>query len=173
MTTLKELTQHNHSLAEEHSFTKLLLSGKMFPNIYATYLANQLLQYQVLEHCSADLLGYLPGLSRSELILQDLLELKQPVVLFDTTAQYCNHVKGLNPHKLWAHIYTKHMGDLYGGQLIKTKVPGAGSMYNFQNRQKLIHDLRSKLDVSMADEANSCFEFTLQLFDRIADEYNI
>jgi hypothetical protein len=65
------------------------------------------------------------------------------------------------------------MGDLYGGQLIKTKVPGAGSMYNFQNRQKLIHDLRSKLDVSMADEANSCFEFTLQLFDRIADEYNI
>jgi heme oxygenase len=173
MTTLKELTQHNHEIAEQHAFTKLLLGGKISSGIYATYLANQLIQYQVLEHCSKHLLDQLPGIARSELILQDLLELDEPVIIFDTTAHYCNHVKSLTDHGLWAHIYTKHLGDLYGGQLIKTKVMGTGRMYQFQNRQELIAQLRQKLDVSMASEANKCFELTLDLFNRIADEYNL
>lgn len=173
MITLKQLTHHNHELAEQHAFTKLLLSGKITSGIYATYLANQLLQYQVLEHCSKHLLDPLPGLARSEFILQDLLELDEPVIIFDTTAEYCQHVKKLADEQLWAHIYTKHMGDLYGGQLIKTKVMGSGRMYQFENRQELISQLRTKLDVSMASEANKCFELTLDLFSRIADEYNL
>lgn len=173
MSTLKELTHHNHEIAENHSFTQLLLGGKITSGIYATYLANQLLQYQVLEHCADHLLQDLPGIQRSEYILQDLLELDEPVIIFDSTAEYCRHVKCLTDHGLWAHIYTKHMGDLYGGQIIKSKVPGSGAMYQFQNRQELIQLLRTKLDVSMASEANKCFELTLHLFSRIADEYNL
>jgi len=173
MTTLKELTQEKHELAEAHKFTQLLLSGKMSTGIYATYLANQLLQYQVLEHCASKLLSELPGLARSELILQDLLDLDEPIIIFDITADYCNYVKNLTDHHLWAHIYTKHMGDLYGGQIIKTKVAGSGLMYLFKDRQELIKQLRTKLDISMATEANKCFDFTITLFDKIANEYNL
>lgn len=173
MSTLKELTHHNHQLAEQHPFTRLLLGGKISSGIYATYLANQLIQYQVLEHCASDILAELPGLARSDFILQDLLELDEPVIIFDATAKYCSHIKSLSNHSLLAHIYTKHMGDLYGGQLIKTKVPGSGLMYTFKERQDLIQLLRTKLNVSMAPEANKCFELTLDLFDRIADEYNL
>jgi len=173
MTTLKELTQHNHELAEQHPFTKLLLGGRVTSGIYATYLANQLLQYQVLENCSSHLLQDLPNIQRSDLIFDDLLELGEPVIIFNSTKLYCSHVKSLTDHQLWAHIYTKHMGDLYGGQLIKTKVPGSGHMYSFENRKELISSLREKLDISMATEANKCFELTINLFDDIAHEYNI
>lgn len=173
MTTLKELTQHNHNIAEQHPFTKLLLSGKITSGIYATYLANQLHQYNALEHYAANLLKDLPGINRTRLIFEDLLELDEPVILFSTTLNYCDYVSSLTADQLWAHIYTKHMGDLYGGQIIKTKVPGSGLMYNFENRKQLIDSLRERLDISMAAEANKCFELTIDLFDKIANEYNI
>jgi len=173
MTTLKELTHNSHVMAENHAFTKLLLSGKISSGIYATFLANQLLQYQILEHCAKHLLNQIPGLARSELILQDLLKLDEPVIFFDTTANYCNHVKQLNDHDLWAHIYTKHMGDLYGGQIIKKLVPGSGLMYTFHDRKLMIDELRTKLNISMANEANYSFQSAIDLFNRIADEYNL
>jgi heme oxygenase len=65
------------------------------------------------------------------------------------------------------------MGDLYGGQLIKKLVPGTTTMYEFFNRKELIEVLRSKLDVSMAEEANKCFVFALELFTELANEHNI
>jgi len=33
-----------------------------------------------------------------------------------------------DPHKVMAHVYVRHMGDLSGGQMIKKKIPGAGKM---------------------------------------------
>ena len=173
MTTLKEATHNNHVVAENHPFTKLLLSGNLSAGIYATFLANQFVQYQALENSAKHLLTEIPGLARSELILEDLLELDQPVIFFNSTAEYCKYVKDLTDHQLWAHIYVKHMGDLYGGQLIKTKVIGSGLWYTFDNRKLLIDKLRSKLDISMADEANRCFESAIELFNRIASEYNL
>jgi heme oxygenase len=173
MTTLKELTSSNHQLAEEHSFTKLLLTGNISNKIYATFLANQLLQYQVLEHCAIHLLKNISGLARSDLILQDLLELGEHVIFFNSTLEYCQYVKKLDDHALLAHIYVKHMGDLYGGQIIKQKIPGSGNMYNFVNRQELIKQLRSKLDISMANEANVAFSYAIKLFDEVANEYNL
>ncbi len=173
MTTLKELTHDNHVKAEAHAFTKLLLSGKIPSGIYATLLANQLLQYQTLEYYAKHLLDTIPGLARSELIMQDILDLDEPVIFFDITAEYCNHVKQLDDHGLLAHIYTKHMGDLYGGQILKKLVPGSGLMYGFDDRKEMINQLRNKLDISMAAEANYAFESVIKLFDRIADEYNL
>ena len=173
MTTLKELTHNSHEAAEAHPFTKYLLSGEMEDDVYATLLANQLMQYKYLEEAAKHLISDIPGLARADLILQDLTDLDCPVFIYDVTNQYCDYVQKLDDKQLLAHIYVKHMGDLYGGQLIRTKVPGSGLMYLFNDRQKIIQQLRAKLDVSMADEANKCFEMTLNLFDRIADEYDL
>jgi len=173
MLTLKELTSENHKIAENHVFTKLLLSGKITKQIYATYLANQLQQYSILESKAVSLLNKLPGIYRTHLILQDLVELNTSAIVFQTTVEYFNRIIKLNSNELWSHIYTKHMGDLYGGQIIKSKVPGSGKMYQFNNRLDLINNLRSNLDLNMATEANWCFKSTIDLFDNIANEYNL
>lgn len=174
MPTLKELTQHNHDTAENHPFVKLLLGGNISEQIYASYLANQFLQYQTLETLAADLFKEIPGLARAECILEDLMELDQRVVVFPSTSQYCKRLRTLNQDELLAHVYTKHMGDLYGGQMIKRVVPGSGKMYDFgDNRTEIIKSLREKLTTEMAAEANIAFESTLEMFDGLAYEYDI
>jgi heme oxygenase len=49
MKTLKELTWEHHKEAERQKFVKVLMSGKIIPEIYAIYLANQHKTYDVLE----------------------------------------------------------------------------------------------------------------------------
>ena len=70
-----------------------------------------------------------------------------------------------DPDKLMAHIYVRHMGDLSGGQMIARKIPGSGTMYQFDDDVDVLKDkIRTRLDDSMADEAKICFDFATQLF---------
>jgi len=59
---------------------------------------------------------------------------------------------------------------MYGGQMIKKHVPGSGSMYNFIDVDNLKQTVMAMLHDSMADEANSCFEFAMQLFEELERE---
>lgn len=177
MTTLKELTHESHEQAEAHPFTKLVLSKTISSDIYGDFLYNQHAIYQTLETVAGvrGLLVDLPGLARADLIRQDLDELGTTTVkLYTSTHKYTHYVAcNLTNEQLLAHLYVRHMGDLYGGQMIKKCVPGSGRMYEFQNRKELIDALRSKLDVSMASEANHCFGYAIQLFTELANERNI
>ena len=175
MSTLRDLTHKNHEEAEAHPFTKLMLSGNMPGNIYGTFLANQLVCYMELEGLarSKGLLNGIEGIARSEHILRDIVWLGQPVYIGSPALKYVEHIKTLDEKQLLAHIYVRHMGDMYGGQLMKTKLPGKGYMFDFENRSELVKALREKLDVSMADEANVCFTHVLKLFDRLALEFGI
>jgi heme oxygenase len=71
--------------------------------------------------------------------------------------------------KLFAHIYTRHMGDLSGGQMIRKKIPGSGTLYNFENGPALKELIRERLDDSMADEAKICFDFATKTFQELMD----
>jgi len=72
-------------------------------------------------------------------------------------------------NKLFAHIYTRHMGDLSGGQMIRKRVPGEGRLYQFEDPDTLKTAIRSKLDDSMADEAKICFDFATRTFQEMMD----
>jgi heme oxygenase len=178
MTTLKELTHENHVLAEQQPFTKLLLSGNISENIYADFLFNQHAIYETLETVanSHGLLSGLTGIERNKKILADFKNLpKCKTSIYPSTQKYIQYIttRNLTDHQLLAHLYVRHMGDLYGGQMIKRVVPGTTTMYDFENRSELITALREKLDISMATEANECFAFAIELFTELADEYNI
>ena len=70
-----------------------------------------------------------------------------------------------DPDKIMAHIYVRHMGDLSGGQMIKKKVPGAGTFYQFDSNVKEIKEaIRAKTNDSMAEEAKICFDYATELF---------
>lgn len=177
MTTLKELTHESHELAEAHPFTKLVLSKNISAEVYADYLYNQHAVYHTLESVAAirGLLDDFPGLRRASLIKQDLEELNvSNCKLYMSTHRYTHYIAcNLTDEQILAHLYVRHMGDMYGGQMIKRCVPGSGHMYDFENRKELIEALRAKLDVSMASEANHCFDYAIQLFTELANEHNI
>jgi heme oxygenase len=120
------------------------------------------------------LLNDLPGIQRAAKLLEDFKELwpaDQTVpTLANATLLYKEHINTISndSNKLMAHLYVRHMGDLYGGQMIAKKVPGSGQFYKFDNADALKTAIRTKLDDSLADEALVCFGFATQLFKELA-----
>lgn len=175
--SLKELTAEAHKQAETQPFVKLIFSGDITKEQYARYLLNQQYAYAVLEAFANDLniLDDLPGICRAEKIKQDLIELEADVPdlptfnISESTDEYFKHLGNIkdDPKKLLAHIYVRHMGDLFGGQMIAKKVPGSGNYYKFDNPDELKAAIRAKLDDSLAEEALVCFGFATKLFEEL------
>jgi heme oxygenase (biliverdin-producing, ferredoxin) len=177
--SLKEQTQDLHEEAEKSKFAQLLLSGNINEHQYGTYLANLLPIYQAIEGV-ANQLGLLVGIEdicRVDKIKADIDELKvkaTPCVTAYTYMTYVNDFKTRNDkHLLLAHLYTRHFGDLYGGQIVKKKVPGSGSMYEFENRNELIGKTRSILSDDLGKESRIAFEYAITLFEDLEYELNL
>lgn len=181
MSALKDLTWEAHRRAERKPFAKLLLSGKIDPYLYYQYLTNQWSNYTALES-AVRLPIYLRPIFRASRIVEDMTELSQeygfsynPYVTRKVTTEYVDYIYNLskdpsNNHRLLAHMYVRHFGDMYGGSIIQGRVPGKGSMYDFDHKEKLIEDMRKLLRDDMADEANVCFDYATRLFEELMDE---
>jgi heme oxygenase (biliverdin-producing, ferredoxin) len=173
--SLRDAIKAKHDAAEAHPFTTLMFSGAMSDRDYATYLFNMVRVYDSLETNARaqGLLDDLDGIERVEPILNDFAELgiidRIPVV--PAAQEYAAYLASV-PSVL-AHLYVRHMGDMYGGQMIKAKIPGKGTMYEFENRAELVAKLRAKLTDDLADEANVAFDFVLKIFDDLAHEFLI
>ena len=178
MTTLKELTWEHHKNAERQDFVKVLMGGSIDPKLYATFLFNQHPCYNLLETMAMGhgLLNDIQEIRRAPQIHTDFLELwkdeKELPKLLDSTNKYIYHLKTImdDPHKLMAHIYVRHMGDLSGGQMIKKKVPGKGTMYDSEGDIPAIKDkIRTKIDNTMAEEAKLVFDFATNTFKELME----
>ena len=179
MSKLKELTWENHSKAERTEHARKLLKG-MTPDEYHRYIYNQYVKYASLESVASEV-GVLEGIEticRASKIRHDMEELEREYniqrngdLLCPVVAEYCGHVMSLaNPDSILAHIYVRHFGDMYGGQMIKKRNPGSGKMYEFENVEYLKSTIRERLKDEMAEEANLCFEFAMQLFEELESE---
>ena len=172
MSNLKELTWEHHKNAERQDFVKVLMSGKINPQFYATYLWNQHAKYNLLEAVGLAnrMFDTFPTVQRKKSIEEDFNELwesKERPITLPSTNDYINHIRTImaDPDSLMAHIYVLHMGDLSGGQMIKKKVPGEGRMYQFEGDvQELKEAIRARTSDHMAEEAKWVFESATKLF---------
>jgi heme oxygenase len=69
--------------------------------------------------------------------------------------------------QILAHVYVRHMGDMYGGKIIARKVPGSGRAYGFEYRPAVIKALDAKLTVNIVDEALVGFDLSMGIFDEL------
>ncbi len=173
---LKELTYEVHQRAERTEFARNLLKG-LSPEEYHRYLYNQYMIYSILEDAAKHVLPELKEIYRAERIYADIRELEReyaigttPSLLMPVVREYEKHIINLNREGILAHIYVRHFGDMYGGQMIKKRNPGSGTMYDFDNVEELKTKVRSMLSDDMAEEANRCFEFAIQLFTELTNE---
>ena len=177
MSKLKELTWEHHKNAERQEFASLMMSGKLHPDLYATYLWNQHKKYDLLEAMAGaqGLMNDLPHLRRKLAIEADFLELwdeDNPPQLVASTQEYIMHMRTImhDPDKLMAHIYVLHMGDLSGGQMIRKRVPGEGKMYQFEGDTAALKDsIRAKTTDDMAEEAQYVFASATNLFKELME----
>lgn len=168
--SLKELTADKHAEAENTLFMKTVFEGKMSMDVWADYTFQKGHWYNVIEKKaeSFGLLENLPGIKRSRLISQDFKEImhfnREGYELSQTALDYCKYISELDSaEKVLAHLYTWHMGDMFGGQMIKKIVNAPSRHLEFENAGELITTVRSMLTDELADEANTAFTWAIKL----------
>lgn len=172
MSILREVTLEKHQTVEALPFVQYLLRGGITQEHYVVYLAEMAEIYHHLETLAreAGLLDGLDGLPRAARIRQDLEELSpgHETSLCDSTQRYLEYLTELagsdRSQDLFAHVYVRHLGDMYGGKLIARAVPGSGRWYEFDNRADLVKQFNARLSMDLAPEALVAFDHFGNIF---------
>jgi heme oxygenase len=173
MSILREVTLDKHQQVESLPFVQYLLKGNITEEHYVIYLAEMLVIYQRLEQLAGDLglLDDLPELPRAEKMRLDLQELDplHQISLGASTCDYLDYIEQLasseRSDQLFAHIYVRHLGDMYGGKMISRVIPGTGRWYQFDNRSELVKRFNSQLNMDLAGEALTAFDYFGKIFN--------
>jgi len=172
--SLRDITKDLHHEAELTKFAKLLLSGKIEKQDYRNYLYNLMAVYDPIEwYCKRQgFLGNMLDLPRLHAIYADFMELDEGEYYYLTPAtleyQAYLHKLGNDPerkHLVKAHLYCRHMGDLFGGQIIKKQVAhiSSGKFYEFENADAMKMSIRELLTDDLGDEARVAFEYAIKM----------
>ena len=132
---LKEGTKKSHSAAENTKFVRGFLKGVVNEEEYRKLLTNFWYVYDTMEQriketkdpLATVLHKYQPILNRTAFLEQDLRYYYGPMwrekqIPSEACNTYCyriNEIAEKDPYLLIAHHYTRYIGDLSGGQILK------------------------------------------------------
>ena len=168
--SLKELTKTKHQLAEHTPFMTAVFDLKLPMELWVDYTYQKYIWYREIELAAASygLLDNLPGIGRAQLIMDDYRKMIGNVPVYHTYKEiakdYAMYIRTLDdPKKILAHLYTWHMGDLFGGQMIKKIINAPSTHLDFNNPGELMSNMRAMLTDDLADEANIAFDWAIKI----------
>lgn len=200
-TKLREGTKKSHTMAENVGFVKCFLKGVVEKTSYRKLVANLYFVYSAMEeelerHRQHPLVSrfYFPELHRKVSLEQDLQFYYGPnwqdaIAPSPAATAYVNqirHISNTAPELLAAHSYTRYLGDLSGGQILKgiaqrgMNLDGQGTaFYEFADipdekqfkatYRQAMNDL--PIDETTADkivdEANAAFGMNMKMFNEL------
>nr|YP_009500262.1 heme oxygenase [Gracilariopsis heteroclada]AXE43424.1 heme oxygenase [Gracilariopsis heteroclada] len=203
---LREGTTKAHSMAENVSFVKSFLGGVVDKKSYRKLVANLFFVYTALEeeieknknHAVIRYI-YFPELNRKFSLSQDLqyyygTKWQEKVFPSLATKIYVDRIRDISinqPELLIAHAYTRYMGDLSGGQVLKKIAQTAMNLsdcdgvafYNFNDikddkafkivyRQALDNTpIDSKQISQIISEANIAFNLNMKVFQELNSNF--
>lgn len=171
--SLKELTSQKHREAEQCRFMQALIAKQLPPEVWTDFIFQKWMIYKTLEGLGGAYCGLnqVPEIYRTILLFDDYRELSNNKIgkFVPSAVDYHNYLVGLGkyPDRIMAHIYVWHMGDLFGGQMIKKLAWGANRHLNFENKDQIISFIRQKINDDMADEANLAFDYAIKIMDEL------
>jgi len=171
---LKEATAELHSKAEKMEFNQRMFIGTLSPLAYKRYLIQQLAIFAEIESKSDDKNLPHESLNRTDAIISDIEELNEQfnmaneiVSVSKSTKDYLLHLMGTNGNSYNAHVYLNYLALVYGGQMMKSKVPGSGKLYEFENIKECIESIRAIQNDEMANEVNIGFTHIINILDEL------
>jgi heme oxygenase len=165
MMPLKDAIAVKHQEAEQHPFNKHLMSGTASEQEYSLYLNQQLFLFDAIEKFP------LPhvSLNRVKNVMQDIQELPavETLILTNSMREYFTYLTTLTQEELLPHVYLNYLALVFGGQMMKDKIPGSGRTYRFDNMKDIIMSIRSIQKDEWADEVNKGFTYIIGIFDEL------
>lgn len=173
---LREGTREEHESAESSGFISRLMSGGLSVDAYVALASQQFFVYSALEAIAADVRTLPQGssllfdeLTRTPSIARDLEHLVGPdwraiIMPLPATVRYVDalNASATSLPRYAAHAYTRYLGDLSGGQIIKRMLerhyglgPEGITFYSFEEipKSKPFKDVyRERLDGLELDE---------------------
>lgn len=168
---LREATAELHKKAEKMPFNQRMFKGELSKKDYLRYLLVQCVIFQCIEeHQHSKLHPDLPRLKKVFLDIEELQsELGSDISVTDmlSVKKYGQYLESLNDDRLYPHIYLNYLALAYGGQMMKSKVPGSGRMYDFDNLQEVVGSIRAIQKDEWADEVNKGFQNIITILDEL------
>ena len=198
---IKEGTKKSHSAAENTAFVKSFLRGVVSKDSYKVLVADLYFVYTAIEEDfrifkNDPVIGklYLPELERINSLERDLRyyygpmwrSLIQPTEACQRYVDRIHEVAKTEPELLVGHHYTRYLGDLSGGQILKNIAEKAMNLngeglyfYEFDkidNAKEYKTKYRSILDElpltesqqnAIIVEANWAFRLNMHMFDQL------
>jgi heme oxygenase len=195
---LREGTKKAHTMAENVGFVRCFLKGVVDKQSYRKLVANFYFVYGALEaamaqHREHPVVGplYFPELVRQPALERDLAfyygpQWREEISLSPAGQTYVHRINELassQPELLVAHAYTRYMGDLSGGQILKKIAQNAMNLgeegvvfYHFEHipdEKAFKARYRQTLDALPVDaamvtaivhEANRAFGLNMRMF---------
>ena len=164
---LRESTAELHSKAEKMEFNQKMIKGELSKNEYLNYLYQQSVIFTIIEQHKLPHLD----LARESKIFDDIKELESEVnyktLHLESTKEYGVYLQSLNDEQILPHVYLNYLALVYGGQMIKTKVPGSGKMYDLNNMMECVGSIRAVQKDEWSDEVNKGFEFIINILNEL------
>ena len=170
MLPLKEAIQEKHTQAERMPFNARMFRGELSKKEYLFYLHQQASIFQCIEEHKIPQMH--PDLKRLERVFADIQELQKEISdkfpSLESTKKYGLYLESLTDDRILAHIYLNYLALMFGGQMMKSKVPGSGKMYEFEgDMRELIGSVRAIQNDEMADEVNKGFQYIINILDEL------
>jgi heme oxygenase len=177
--SLKDITADLHDLAEDTPFMKSVFACSLPMKTWEEWTYWRTMFYDAIEEkCQqGNLLEDLQGIKRASKLMQDYREMRNGNWLPSDDCnnpalnEYLDYIKTLTSDRALAHLYVWHMGDLYGGQMIKKVVPApTHHALEFEDASVLKNNLRAKLTDDLGPEARRAFEFAIKMLNAVYHE---
>lgn len=172
--SLKEITKDKHTEAESTPFMKAVFKRKLPLALWADFTYNKMIFYGAIES-KARAEGHMEDLyriDRAYWLYEDYKAMNFPATVKPAVAEYRQYILDLEPGLVLAHLYTWHMGDLHGGQMIKKIVDAPHLSLEFEDPNGLINTMRAKLDDSLGEEAIKAFDWAIRIMHEYDDDLN-
>jgi len=174
--TLKELTKNKHTAAETTKFMQCVFNQTLPTKLWNDYTLQRVFIYSAIEtKCvNLNLIRRDSDLIRAPKMMNDFLTSKSEFYCRQVTVDYQNYIRCLSePQQVLAHLYTWHMGDLFGGQQIKKIVPGVShTALEFEDMRACLTTIRylcDKWEVVETNEPNVAFDYAIKLLESYND----
>jgi len=201
-TQLREGTKKSHTMAENVGFIKCFLKGTVEKTSYRKLAGNLYFVYSAMEeemerHRNHAILSklYFPELNRKQSLEQDLYfyygqnwkEEVQPSEAAKAYVARIREVSNTQPELLIAHLYTRYLGDLSGGQILKgiaqkamNLQDGQGTQFyefndipdekafkaNYRQQMDSV-DIDQDMATRIVNEANDAFGMNMKMFNEL------
>ena len=165
---LKEAIAEKHSLAEKMTFNQRMFKGELSNEEYTLYLSQQLAIFDAIE---VHELPH-PALNRANRVFEDIKELvgegQIQITPLEATNQYRKYLRTLTQEQLLPHVYLNYLAIMFGGQMMKSKTPGSGKMYEFDGDvREIAGSIRVIQKDEWADEANKALDYNISILDEL------